>query len=306
MKATPRWMDRWNSWWFPSSPTSHLAVCRIVAVGAQLLWFYPDLGEHINFIEKNDQFHHPQLITRVLVAIFSRDAVFNPSTFTALYWGTFAVGVLALVGLFTRVALLLFAAGTWIFVAHLFSYGDRHHTEALFAIFLLLLALAPSGERLSVDAALRRRRSGAAGAETSDLALWPLKLMHVLLGFTYFSAGAAKMLHSGPRWMNGYTLQGHTLGDALSRGHPVGVWLAQQYTLAVLLSVFTIIFELFFWVSLVVPRRWVPLFLLAALMFQVGLYVSGGYDFFQHMVLLVLLLVFLYPEWWQQRLAGKD
>ena len=271
-----------------------------MAVGAQLFWFYPNLAEHVNLLQKNEEFVHPQLITRVLVAVFSRDAVFNPTTFTVLYWGTFAVGLLALAGLVTRVSLLLFATGTWIFVAHLFSYGDRHHTEALFAIFLMLLALAPSGERLSVDAVIRRWRTGKPGAETSELAIWPLKLTLVLLGFSYLSAGMAKMAHSGLRWMNGYTLQGHTLGDALSRGHPVGVWLAQQHTLAVGLSVFTIIFELFFWTSLVVPRRWLPLYLLAALMFQVGLYVSGGYDFFQHMVLLVLLLIFLVPDWWER------
>jgi hypothetical protein len=209
--------------------------------------------------------------------------------------------VLALVGRFTRVSLFLFATGTWIFVAHLFSYGDRHHTEALFAIFLMLLALVPSGERLSVDAALRRRRTGRGGAEMSELASWPLKLILVLLGLTYLSAGLAKLLHSGLRWMNGYTLQGHTLADALSRGHPFGVWLAQQHTLAILLSVFTIVFELFFWVSLVAPRRWLPAFLLVALMFQVGLYLTAGYDFFQHMVLLALLLLFLEPAWWQRR-----
>ena len=271
-----------------------------MAVGAQLLWFYPDLGEHINFLRKNDEFLDPQLITRVLEFVFSREAFFNPSTFTVLYWATFAFGLLALVGLFTRLSVFLFATGTWIFVAHLFSYGDRHHTEALFAIFLMLLALAPSGERLSVDAALRRRRTGRPGADRSELAIWPLKLILVLLGLTYFSAGMAKLLHSGVRWMNGYTLQGHTLADALSRGHPFGVWLAQQHTLAVLLSVFTIVFELCFWVVLVVPRRWVPAFLLVALMFQVGLYLTAGYDFFQHMVLLLLLLLFLDPEWWRE------
>jgi Vitamin K-dependent gamma-carboxylase len=275
-------------------------------VGAQLVWFHPDLGEHINFLRKNHEFLDPQLITRVLAAVFSRDAFFNPTTFTVLYWATFTFGVLALVGLFTRVSLFLFATGTWIFVAHLFSYGDRHHTEALFAIFLMLLALVPSGERLSVDAALRRRRTGVGGAERSELAIWPLKLILVLLGLTYLSAGMAKMLHSGLRWMNGYTLQGHTLADALSRGHPFGVWLAQQHTLAVLLSVFTIVFELFFWVTLVVPRRWLPALLLVALLFQVGLYVTGGYDFFQHMVLLGLLLLFLEPVWWQRRLGVRE
>jgi hypothetical protein len=41
-------------------------------------------------------------------------------------------------------------------------------------------------------------------------------------------------------------------------------------------------------------------------MFQVGLWVSGGYDFFQHMVLLTLLLLFLVPDWWQRRLSARE
>jgi hypothetical protein len=116
---------------------------------------------------------------------------------------------------------------------------------------------------------------------------------------TYLSAGMSKLLHSGLRWLNGYTLQGHTFGDALERGHPLGVWLAQQHDLAVALSVFTILLEVFFFVSLFLPRL-APLFFLGALAFQVGLYVTAGYDFFQHMVLLTLLLFFLYPTWWRR------
>lgn len=302
-----RWIDRWNAYWFPPSPTLHLAICRIVAVAAQLFWFFPDLQEHQNLLAKNPDFIEPQLLTRALAAILPREAFFNPDAFAVLYWVTLVAGALALVGLFTRTSLFVFTLGTWIFVAHLFSYGDRHHTEALFCIFLLLLALAPSGERLSVDALIRRRRAGDDSRSTSgmsDMAIWPLKVAHVLLAFTYFSAGTAKLIHSGLRWLNGYTLQGHTFGDALERGHPLGIWLAQQHELAVALSVFTILLEVFFFVSLFLPR-WAPLFFLAALSFQVGLYLTGGYDFFQHMVLLTLLLFFLHPGWWRNRLGHR-
>ena len=298
-----RWIDRWNAYWFPVTPTLDLAICRVVAVVAQLLWFFPDLGEHTNLLVKNTDFIEPQLIVRAISAIVPREAFFTPEGFTVLYWATMVAGVSALVGFFTRASLFLFALGTWIFVAHLFSYGDRHHTEALFCIFLMLLAFAPSGERLSVDALLRRRRDIAPRA-TSDVAIWPLKVVHVLLALTYFSAGMSKVLFSGLQWVNGYTLQGHTFGDALQRGHPVGIWLAQQHTLAVALSYFTILLEVFFFVSLFTPRL-APLFFLAALGFQVGLYVSAGYDFFQHMVLLVLLLLFLYPDWWRSRLGVR-
>ena len=297
-----RWIERWDAYWFPATPLLHLAICRIVAVATQLFWFRPDLAEHVNLLEKNSEFIEPQLIVRIISAIVPPGSVFTPSVITTLYWITFAAGILALVGLLTRVSLFVFAMGTWIFVAHLFSYGDRHHTEALFCIFLLLLAFAPSGARLSIDALLRRRRGEVPDPDgLSEMAIWPLKVMHVLFALTYFSAGMSKLMHSGTRWLNGYTLRGHTFGDALERGHPIGIWLAQQHELAVALSFFTIFIEVFFFVSLFVPR-FAPLFILAALGFQIGLYVTAGYDFFQHMVLLVLLLLFLRPEWWQRRL----
>jgi len=301
-----RWTDRWNAYWFPETPTLHLAICRILAVAAQLFWFFPSMEEQRNLLVMNSEFIQPQLFIRAIAAVVPREVLFTPGAFTVLHWVTIAAGVAALVGLFTRTSLFVFALGIWIFVAHLYSYGDRHHTQALFCIFLMLLALAPSGERLSVDALIRRRRRHGGDAPDasgmSDMAIWPLKVAHVLLAMTYFSVGMSKLLHSGPRWLNGYTLQGHTFGDALERGHPLGIWLAQQHDVAVALSFFTILLEVFFFVSLFLPRL-APLFFLGALAFQVGLYLAAGYDFFQHMVLLTLLLFFLYPEWWRTRLV---
>ena len=196
-----RWIDRWNAYWFPTTPTLHLAICRIVAVAAQLFWFFPSMEEQRNLLVMNSEFIEPQLLIRAIAAVVPREVFFTPGAFTVLYWVTIVAGVAALVGLFTRTSLFVFALGIWILVAHLYSYGDRHHTQALFCIFLMLLALAPSGERLSVDALIRRRRvsaSDASGASgMSDMAIWPLKVVHVLLAMTYFSAGMSKLLHSG-------------------------------------------------------------------------------------------------------------
>jgi hypothetical protein len=282
----------------------HLAVCRIVAVAAQLFWFFPSLDEQINLLRRNPEFINPQLLIRGIVAVVPRDVFFTPSVFTALYWATFTAGMVALIGLFTRTSLFVFALGIWILVAHLYSYGDRHHIEAIFAIFLMALAFAPSGDRLSLDALIRRRRRGRSPTTTpeasgrADTAMWPLKLAHVLLAMTYFSTGITKVLFGGPRWMNGYTLQGYTFTDAVNRGIPLGVWVGQQHGLAIFLSVFTVLFELSFFVSLISPRA-APFIFIGALLFQIGLFVTAGHNFFQHMVLLVLLLLFIHPEWWQ-------
>jgi len=298
-----RLVDRWNAYWFPRTTTTHLAVCRIIAVGAQLFWFFPRLEEHVNLLVKNTTFVKPQLLIRAIAAVLPRELLFTPSAFTIFYWGVFLVGVMALIGLFTRTALFLFSLGIWILVAHLYSYGDRHHNEAIFAFFLLSLAFAPSGNELSVDALIRRRRAGLVrqGLEasgTSELAMWPLKFAHVLLALTYFSTGVSKLLAGGLRWMNGYTLQGYTFADALNREIPLGMWLAQHHTAAILLSVFTILFETFFFVSLVVPWT-APFFFLTGIFFHIGLYVTAGHDFFQHIVLNFILLLFLTPEWWR-------
>jgi hypothetical protein len=133
------------------------------------------------------------------------------------------------------------------------------------------------------------------------MAMWPLKVGHVLLAITYFSAGISKMIAGGFRWMNGYTLQDYVFADAMQRGFPFGVWLGQHHTLAVFFSVFTVLFELTFFLSLVLPRT-APFYFLNGLLFQIGLYAAAGHDFFPHMVLLFLLLLFVEPGWWQRRL----
>lgn len=296
------WIDRWNRYWFPTTTTRSLALCRILAVSAQLLWF-PSLPSHINLALGHPDFVDPQVFIQAISFIIPRDALFTPQGITALFWITLVAGITALVGLFTRPSLFVFTLGNWIFVGHRFSYADVHHPEALFAIFLLTLTLAPSGKSLSIDAFLSRRRARDAGASTdrmdvSDTAMWPLKLAHVLLAMTYFSTGASKLLAGGLGWMNGYTVQIYTFADAMAQNRPLGIWLAQYHTLGVLLGAFTVLFELFFFLSLILPRT-APFFFVNAILFHIGLFVVMGHPFFYHILLNALLLVFLDPGWFR-------
>jgi Vitamin K-dependent gamma-carboxylase len=303
-----RWFDAWNAYWFPQTDTRALAIARILVIGIHLLWFLPafaSLPEQINLLEKNQDFINPQLVISAIAALLPRQVFFNPEVFTALRLVTVVAGILALVGFFTRTSLFILTLGTWILVAHKYSYGDLHHAVALFAIFLLLLVFAPSGQSLSVDAFMRRRGRAAPNDPAkeqaeSDMAMWPLKLAHVLLAMTYFSTGATKLITGGLEWMNGYTLQSYTFQDAVSRNLPLGVWLAQHHGLAVALSIFTIVFETFFFVSLLVPRT-APLFFITGVFFHLGLFATGGHPFFPHIVLLLLLLFFLDTSWWSYR-----
>jgi hypothetical protein len=306
------WLDAWRSYWFPRADTRVLGLTRVLVTGIHLLWFLPafaSLPEQINLLERNRDFIDPQLLIMAITAVIPRELFFTPEVFRALWVATMIAGVLALIGFFTRTSLLMLALGTWILIAHKYSYGDQHHPEALFAIFLLVLVFAPSGQSVSVDAFMRRRghaiSSNPAKEESeSTMVMWPLKLAHVLLAMTYFSTGATKLLSGGLQWMNGYTLQSYTFQDAMTRNLPVGIWLSQHYALAVALSVFTILFETFFFVSLLVPRT-APLFFITGVFFHLGLFATGGHPFFPHIALLLVLLFFLDTSWLRYRLPRK-
>jgi hypothetical protein len=307
MKPTlRRWIDRWNAFWFPETTTTPLAVARIIAVAGQLFWFFPPLENQLHRMERNPEFIRPELLIRAIASIVP-DSFFTPPVFTQFYWVVVAFGVLALIGLFTRTSLFFFALGVWILVAHYYSYGDRHHTQAIFCMFLMALPFAPSGRALSVDSLIRRWRARRAGRQLAqpemvDTAMWPLKFGLLLLAFTYLETGVAKLVFGGLRWMNGYTLQGHTFTDAIARDLPMGVWLAQQHTLSIFLSVFTIAFETLFFLTLFFP--WVaPFFFIAGIFFKIGLYFTGGHPFFQHITLLFILLITLTPEYWRVRVS---
>ena len=293
----------WDRYWFTPAPTVNLALARVLAVAAELFWLFPSLDEQLSRLQANSHFQHPQYLIRLVAAVFPRDVWFTPRTITVVWWCIAALGLLSLVGLFTRVVMPLFALGTWLLVAHRFSYGDVHHSEAMFAFFLMSLSLSPCNEDLSLDA-WRKRRVGRPPEAMSPLARWPFALAHLLLAMVYLSTGLTKMIFGGVRWMNGYTLQNRTLQDALGRDIPLGIWVAQQHHLAILLSVGTVVFELGFVVSLFLPR-WKTVFFAVALAFHVGLHLVGGHGFFGHMAVVLILLICYDAPWLrpQPRLA---
>jgi hypothetical protein len=297
----------WNAYWFPTTSTVNLAGARIVAVAAEVFWLFPSLQYQVNLATRNSAFIFPQPLIRIIDAVLPRELVFSAGGLTVIWWVSIAAGLAALVGFATRTSLFLFALGLWFFVSHAYSYADVHHTQAPFAIFLMALAFSPAGDSLSLDALIRRRRARAAGeptpiARSMDTAMWPLKLAHVILAMTYFSTGVTKLLVGGLAWMNGYTLQNYIFGDGLYRTIPAGIWLAHQQTLCVLLAIGTILFELFYFVSILVPRA-ARLFFAGGIMFHIGLYVISGHPFFEHIVLNAILLLFLDPEWFPRQVS---
>ncbi len=62
------------------------------------------------------------------------------------------------------------------------------------------------------------------------------------------------------------------------------------------ISIMTGVFELFFFVSLFLPRV-APLFFVGGILFHVSLYLTAGHPFFEHILLNTILLLFLDRDW---------
>jgi uncharacterized membrane protein YphA (DoxX/SURF4 family) len=293
-----RFIEQWRNFWFPESSAYNLAICRIIVIAAQLIFFFPSLGFHIVLLEGGAEFVEPQIFIYIISTLFPADLVFTRESVTMIYWITVVAGLTAIIGLATRVSALIFALGNWFFVSFRFSYAEEHHAEAILCIFLLLLAFSPSGKRLSIDSLLRGLRTSQRHTSSNevvayDTAMWPLILIQVLLAYAYFSTGIAKLLYSGFEWMNGYTLQRYMLANAMNFDLPLGVWLAQQHVLCVMLSITTILFEVFFFVILFF-RKLSVFFLIGGVLLHVGIYITMSAPFFQHIVLYSVFIDFEY------------
>ena len=287
------WRAAWLRFWFPTATAVPLALCRIVLVPAWLLFLAVTLEDYLVPLTY-DPARIDQVFIRAILLVVPVEVLHTDAFLRGVWLASNVAGVLATVGLFTRSALLTLGLGYWILVGHQWSYGELHHTEALYCIAFVLLAFSPSGRCYSLDAWLGRRgrRPDRWGPEARmDTAMWALRLMQCLLAIAYFSAGSAKLLDGGLYWMNGATLQMIVLTDYVRFGMPAGLWLIQSFWLCVAGAVMTIVVETFFLVAVFVTgaRKYV---LAAGAVLHLGIYFTMAAPFFTWMVLYVVFVDF--------------
>lgn len=299
--APTSWLGRY---FFRRGSTAAPAMMRFLAVGFYLFWLSEPLADNLYHLDAPG-FDQPQLIVQFFL-LFVDEATFRqPIVIGSIWWATQGLGLLALVGLFTRFSLGGYAVGHLILIAHEYSYGEFHHPDALYVLFLLMLAFAPTGDCLSVDAWWRSRRDGRPWyrGSISRLALWPLLTIQLLLCLAYVDAGTSKLTLGGLHWFNGYTLQNYLLEDGLRRGLPWGVWLAQYRLPCIIMAFGAVAFELGFWL-IMVPRlrfmRW-PV-LLSGVGMHMGIYILQGAPFFTFMIIYLTWvpwhrLPMINPDW---------
>ena len=286
----------WRDYWFRPIPLVNLAVCRIIITGWLLVNLYDVFASGLMRQTSGvpDRFYDPLPLLHLFTLPFGWKARPSFELLAIIGVVTFAASVLAMVGLKTRLSLVVLALGNLFLGAFKYSFGELHHPDALMAIALVILALSPAGEVFSLDD-LRRRMARAAGERAfipfrmsddySAVARWPLLTVRWLFALIFFSAAASKLSASGLEWMNGYTLQHYLLQDSLRWGSSLGLWLSRFHLPVVALSWATIVCEGTFFLVLIMPRlAWFYVPLTAGMVF--GFYLTMHANFLQYIALL--------------------
>jgi Vitamin K-dependent gamma-carboxylase len=165
-----------------------LALLRVAAGPVVLLHLWPFLSDALDGRIYRDAFYEPY-------------AAWYPELPRGIYVGLLLLAAVAAVamslGLFTRLA----TTTTFVIVAYnlFLSTTHFHNNRAYLVIVLGLLAVAPCGRELSVDAWLRRRQ-GRSALDPSAPA-WPLWLLRFECAAIYGASGLSKLVD--PDWFGG-------------------------------------------------------------------------------------------------------
>jgi hypothetical protein len=193
-----------------------------------------------------------------------------------LEYGLFALLVLFAIGLFSRFAYWLIAAGMMAHVLVL-TQSDQSTVHVWIVTAFTILCLIPApwhATPLSVDDAIRRWRgrdsSRGRRGRAYGYAVW---MPGLILGTVWASAAYSKM-RGGPEWILGGAVKYHWVIDA-AKGTPVdwGLWVASHHWASVLMSFFGVFLEAVFVLAVFArPGRWRNLLALTGVPLLVGFY----------------------------------
>jgi hypothetical protein len=255
-----------------------LALLRVLAGPVVFLHLRPFLSDALDGRIYRDAFYEPY-------------AAWYPEVPRAIYVGLLLLAAAAAVamslGLLTRLA----TTTSFVIVAYnlFLSTTHFHNNRAYLVIVLGLLAVAPCGRELSVDAWLRRRQ-GRPALDPSAPA-WPLWLLRFECAAIYGASGLSKLVD--PDWFGG-TVTWQRVVRARDRldGWPLPDWAwsvltdRSFHTGAAKMIVLT---ELFIALGLWWPRiRYAAVWV--ALVFHVAIEVSASVQVFSYLAIAVLVV----------------
>ena len=272
----------WDRFWFAPTSLATLAVVRIAFGVVMFLWGLAILPDSLSFFSPHGVLpEHPAAGLR-----WGLLALWNADIAVVLVVGMLIVSAACLaIGFKTRLA----AVVSWVALISLtrrdpfaFNSGD-----ALLRNIALFLALAPSGEALSLD---RWRVDRASFWTFPARSPWALRLIQVQISMVYLFTVWAKA--RGERWFGGTAVSESLRVDDLVRfGVPDA--LTDSVLLANMLTFGTLVVELAL-ALLIWNRRWRPYVVAAGIALHLFIELTFALGFFS-MVMIASYLAFV-PE----------
>jgi len=287
----------WSEFWFRPGSSFDLAWLRIVLVALQcfvlLSYSFPMLSYVLALPE---YLWEPRIVLRILHLPFGFPSIPEEGTVIAVFWVTFAFGILSFLGLFTRFSLSVFALGNIVLQGFIYSFRDQHHPEAIMMLALIALALSPSGRVLSIDYWRKQKRKSVTDSQsvalldlTESYARWPIVFLQLFYPLMYLSAVVSKMTRGGLEWANGISLQYHMILEAYKNGSDLALYLSQFHYLLNFAEFVVLAFQATFFLILFFPRlKWI--YLPLGLCFHIIIYVSLRAPFPQWIVLYMIYI----------------
>lgn len=281
----------WDAFWFSPTSVATLAVLRIAFGLIMFLWAIAIAPDAIDFFSSDGVLpNHPATGARWgLLALFRSDVAI------VVVVASLAVSAACLAaGFRTRPAALC----AWVALMSLtrrdpfiFNSGD-----AVLRNFALFLAMAPSGEALSLD----RRRAGRAGFwRFPERAPWALRLFQIQVSTVYLFTVWAKA--RGERWFAGTAVSESLRVDDLLRLRLPDA-LTDSVLLANVLTFGTLAVELSLAI-LIWNRRLRPYVIFAGIALHLFIEVTFALGFFS-MVMIASYISFV-PEDAMERFLGR-
>jgi hypothetical protein len=199
-------LSRLDSYWRVPAPAARLAILRILVGAFALAYVIIRAPALADFSGRFDWQFDPVGIANVLAGPFPGTLVQLLVAFTVI------TGVAFVSGWRYRWTAPLFALSLLWITTYRNSWGQIFHTENLMVMHVLILAIAPAADALSLD----QRRTGIQPEDDARYG-WPIRLMCAVVVLTYFIAGQTKLRNAGLDWITTDSLRNYVAFDNLRK-----------------------------------------------------------------------------------------
>jgi len=231
-----------DTWWMAPAPARRLGMIRALVGAYALAHLAIRLPHLLSFAHAPARDFDPVGVLGLLSSPLPPFVVQGLVAVTLLGAVAFALGWRH------RVTGPLFALALLVTLTYSNSFGMILHTTNLLVVYVLVLAVTPASDAVSLDA--RAGRGVEDGMTRRPRYGWPVRLLALVCVIAYVVAGVAKLKNSGMDFATGDTLRNHIAYDNLRKielgsiHSPLGAWLLPYESFFAVLGFVSLALEL--------------------------------------------------------------